>query len=144
MGLKSQGKLTLAQQYEGLKSSPYCHGSGSNRRGVLIWRYEAKPSPLSRIYRLKLVFRLGDNPKVIVEEPDLAILANGKALPHVYDQKPPRLCLYLPGAGEWTPQMHLVKTIVPWSFLWLWFFEEWLHTGKWKGGGIHPYKKENQ
>ena len=34
--------------------------------------------------------------------------------------------------------MRLVDTIVPWSILWLFYFEDWLETDEWKGGGMHP------
>jgi hypothetical protein len=27
---------------------------------------------------------------------------------------------------------------VPWTALWLFYFEEWLTSDDWKGGGIHP------
>jgi hypothetical protein len=77
--------------------------------------------------------------RTIVEAPDLEALAGGNDLPHVY-RNPTRLCLFLPGAGEWQPWMRVDQTIVPWSLLWLWYFEEWLATGDWKGGGIHPSK----
>ena len=56
----------------------------------------------------------------------------------MYDQQPTRLCLYLPGTGEWTPALRLDQTIVPWAALWLYFFEDWLVSGEWKGGGRHP------
>ena len=55
-----------------------------------------------------------------------------------YDQNPPRLCLYLPNTGEWTSAMRLDQTIVPWSILWLFYFEEWLVSNEWKGAGVHP------
>jgi hypothetical protein len=34
--------------------------------------------------------------------------------------------------------MLLDRTIVPWAVLWLYFFEEWLRSGEWLGGGEHP------
>jgi hypothetical protein len=77
-------------------------------------------------------------PRVFVEDPDLLALADGRRLPHVYEQRPPRLCLYLPDTGEWTPAMRLDQSIVPWAVLWLFYFEEWLVSDEWKGGGVHP------
>jgi len=44
----------------------------------------------------------------------------------------------LPGTGEWTTSKVLADTVVPWTSLWLLFFEEWLWSDEWKGGGIHP------
>jgi hypothetical protein len=34
--------------------------------------------------------------------------------------------------------MRLDHTIVPWTALWLFYFEEWLISNDWKGGGVHP------
>jgi hypothetical protein len=74
---------------------------------------------------------------VFIEEPDLTMLADGRKLPHVYEQKPPRLCLYMPRTCEWTSSARIDETIVPWTALWLFYFEEWLASGNWKGGGEH-------
>jgi len=59
---------------------------------------------------------------VFVDDPDLTIIAAGRRLPHVYEQKTSRLCLYLPRAHEWANC----------------YFEEWLISDEWKGGGEHP------
>jgi hypothetical protein len=34
--------------------------------------------------------------------------------------------------------MKISDTIVPWAVLWLYYFEDWLATDEWKGGGKHP------
>ena len=73
-----------------------------------------------------------------IESPDLKLLAGGRRLPHVYQQDPPRLCLYRPRTYEWQPWMRIDSTIVPWAILWLFYFEEWLVSDDWKGGGEHP------
>jgi len=51
---------------------------------------------------------------------------SGRAGNEVYEQNPARLCLSLPGTGEWSPAKRISETIVPWTYLWLWYFEEWL------------------
>lgn len=33
--------------------------------------------------------------------------------------------------------MPLDETVVPWAALWLYYFEEWLVSDDWKGGGKH-------
>ncbi|MDY0295864.1 MAG: hypothetical protein RB296_00975 [Acidobacteriota bacterium] len=40
--------------------------------------------------------------------------------------------------------MIIAKTIVPWASEWLIFYELWLATGEWLGGGIHAgtYKED--
>ena len=130
--------LSAAQQYLALRSNPICPGYGSLKRQKLTWTFEATPSPLSRTYLLRIEYVEGATPYVFVDQPDLVVLADGRKLPHVYKQMPPQLCLYLPSSGEWHPGLLLTATIVPWAELWLLYFEEWLHSDEWKGGGRHP------
>ena len=134
--------LTAAQQYVNLKGNPLSAGAGELRAGRLLWRYQTSPAPLSRIYGIRIEFANDGTPEVFVERPDLVELAGGRKLPHVYRQSPPRLCLYLPGTGEWQPWMRIDQMIVPWTSLWLYFFEDWLATDEWKGGGQHPSDDE--
>jgi hypothetical protein len=141
MRLGQRKALTTAQQFINLRSNPLSAGSGKLRAGFLTWRFDVSPSPLSRIYRVRIETKSDRPPWTIVEAPNLERLADGRDLPHVY-RNPTRLCLYLPGTGEWQPWMRIDQTIVPWSVLWLWYFEEWLATGEWKGGGVHPSKDE--
>ena len=133
--------LTAAQQYALVRANPLCTGTGALHRGRFVWRYVASPTPLSRLYSIRLKYRARQSPQVIVEEPALGDLAGGRRLPHVYEQEPPRLCLYLPRTGEWQPWMRIDQTIVPWSALWLFYFEEWLVSDQWKGGGDHPSER---
>jgi len=126
------------QQLLLLKAASRGQGTGSVRHGKLIWEYHDRPTPLSRSYRLRITYRHNGTPEVFVLEPHLPTLAGGRDLPHVYQQDPPRLCLYLPSNGEWSATMKISETIVPWSVLWLYYFEEWLSTDVWSGGGVHP------
>ncbi len=130
--------LTTSQQYFGLSESPICRGKGSVRMQRLRWEFDARPTSLSRSYRLRIEYHPEDTPKVYILDPNLVVLSGDRLIPHVYKQKPTRLCLYLPGTGEWLPHMFIDKTIVPWSYLWLFYFEDWLCTNEWKGGGVHP------
>lgn len=134
--------LTAAQQYVNLRGNPLSAGAGELHAGRLLWRYETSPAPLSRMYGIRIEFANDDIPEVFVERPDLVELAEGRKLPHVYQQKPTRLCLYLPSTGEWQPWMRIDQIIVPWTSLWLYFFEDWLATDEWKGGGRHPGEDE--
>ena len=134
--------LTAAQHYVNLKGNPLSAGGGELRAGRLHWRYETSPAPLSRIYGIRIEFANGGTPEVFVECPDLVELAEGRKLPHVYQQNPARLCLYLPRTGEWQPWMRIDQMIVPWTSLWLYFFEDWLATDEWEGGGKHPGEDE--
>jgi len=136
--------LTAAQQFLNLRTNPICAGNGSLRAGQLVWRYRTSPTPLSREYAVRIEYRQGNTPNVFIDEPDLATLADERRLPHVYEQKPPRLCLYLPRTREWVSSMRIDQTVVPWTALWLFYFEEWLTSGDWKGGGEHPGKPKAQ
>jgi hypothetical protein len=138
MPARPQRSLTAAQQFLNLRTSPIASGDGTLRAGRLVWRFSTSPSPLSRLYTARIEYRQEGTPAIFVEVPDLTDLALGRRLPHVYEQKPPRLCLYLPGTGEWHPSLRLDQTIVPWTNLWLFYFEDWLATGEWNGGGMHP------
>lgn len=109
--------------------------------GKLTWDFDAQPTPISRSYRLRLRYCQGGTPEVVVLAPDLGSLAGGRDLPHVYEQTPPRLCLYMPGTSEWTPNRMIADTIVPWALLWCFYFEDWLLTDHWSGGGEHPKVK---
>jgi hypothetical protein len=50
----------------------------------------------------------------------------------------PSLCLFSLSKREWTPDDLIAHTTVFWAWEWLLFYEGWLVTKKWKGGGRHP------
>lgn len=104
----------------------------------MSWTTQLRPTPLSRAYRVRLHYRDGKAPETFIDDPHLPSLAPERALPHVYSERPTKLCLYLPGTGEWTPHLYLADTILPWTLLWLYYFELWLRTDEWHGGGEHP------
>ncbi len=106
------------------------------RRNRLVVRGPVQPKALSETYGVRIEYTEGDSPDVWVEDPPLRPREPGGAIPHVYPGL--RLCLHLPGAGEWTPADAISKTTVPWAAIWLLFYEDWLTTGEWRGGGVHP------
>jgi len=108
------------------------------KRDVLCWVADLTPTPLSRTYRVKLEMHKDGTPSVRLVHPKLQT-RNGERCPHLYPGD--ALCLYLPGAFEWTKEMQLVETIVPWISEWLAHYEVWLATGEWTGGGAHPGNK---
>jgi len=130
--------LSASQQYLSLRSNPACEGKGFLRLGQLSWTWQVAPSVIGRIYTLRVEFKEKGVPKVFVDQPDLVALAGGRKLPHVYSESPTQLCLYLPSSSEWHGGLFISKTLVPWAALWLYFFEEWLASDDWKGGGVHP------
>ena len=130
--------LTAAEQFLALSTSSHCAGEGHLRRERLVWRFPVRPDPLSRTYVARVEYQRRQPPHVFIEEPDLILLAKGRPLPHVYSEVPVRLCLYLPEAYEWSADQRLDQTVIPWTALWLFYFEEWLWSGEWRGGGVHP------
>lgn len=108
---------------------------------ILNFRACISPGAFGRLYQCLLKVKPdGQQPEVIVLEPDLRTLAGGKKIPHTYayDGKGTRLCLWWPKGRDWLPSMRLADTFLPWTAEWLYFFELWLLTGEWSGGGQHP------
>lgn len=149
--------LTIAQQYHTLKAGgPYERLLISDNDRTLHWEGWLQPSLFSRRYRVAVRYSLGTPPICVVTEPDLFALACSRActlaIPHLYpaDKHIPgaRLCLFLPGSqadnglSEWRAQLKISDTIIPWASLWLFYFEQWLHTRDWEGGGKHPRTSE--
>ena len=114
------------------------------RAGQFTWRYSATPSPIGRDYDIRIEFKQGSRPEIFVDRPDLQALAGGQRIPHLYQHSLPGSCLYLPQTCEWQSWMRLDQTLVPWTTLWLFYFEEWLASGEWKGGGMHPDEDDNR
>jgi hypothetical protein len=134
-----QNTITVSQQFQALRQhSLTLSGAGTLGIGRFNFRYYAQPTPISRQYLIEISYRHYKRPNVYVIEPDLLALTDGRKLPHVYQQDPPDLCLYMPNTGEWSPEKWISKTIVPWSFVWLYYYENWLATDHWAGGGEHP------
>ncbi|MCA1777684.1 MAG: hypothetical protein LC676_19355 [Loktanella sp.] len=133
----TKNRLSLPQLYLFLQRSKTISGEGVLGPSRLEWRFCAQPTPLSRSYQAILVLEKDGTPDVRIVDPDLRLLAGRRDLPHIY-HNPDRLCLYLPGTGQWDASKRLDLTIIPWTHLWLIYFEEWLASNEWKGGGQHP------
>lgn len=95
-----------------------------------------QPTLISRDYKVEFSQRGGKSPEVRVITPQLQRGKSDENIPHMYGQE--RLCLYLPSGEEWKPSDPIALTIVPWTSLWLVYYEGWLATGEWQGGGVHP------
>lgn len=107
----------------------------------LHYRFAIAPSAFGRNYDCLLRMRPDSQaPEVLVLHPNLVALAGEQMIPHIYAHAGPgtKLCLWWPKQREWVPQMKLVETCIPWTAEWLWYFEDWLSTGEWAGGGKHP------
>jgi hypothetical protein len=113
-------------------------------RGRLIIRGVVQPTELHNAYEVRVEYRVWESPKAWVEDPKLERLEPRERIPHTYVDKDgtERPCLYLPQAGEWSPEKKLALTIIPWLSVWLFFYEAWRVTGEWLGGGVHPVPQE--
>jgi hypothetical protein len=62
-------------------------------------------------------------------------------IPHVYVSKAtpsmPYLCLFSPQLRQWDINDLIADTTIFWTDEWLYFYEGWLVTKKWHGGGRH-------
>ena len=129
--------LTSIQQFCILKHE-FPESSGTIQCGTMTWFGEFTPSALSDTYKLKITYKLGQAPKAYIVSPKPLQLAEGaKRLPHTYSygNGKQQLCLYLPGTGEWRPSMVIAQTIVHWAVQWMYYYEIWVTTGRWMGGG---------
>ena len=112
------------------------------RRDVLTWDGWLQPSAISHRYKIRITYKLGDVPEIILLEPDAQQLADkvisGRRPPHIYGTDPLRLCVHHPGRRDWKSTQPIATTIIPWTIMWLSFFEDWVCTDVWSGGGEHP------
>jgi hypothetical protein len=93
-----------------------------------------QPTPISDAYTVQLDYEVLARPRVRVLRPELRLAKGKTKLPHVFAEN--ELCLHL--LGEWRPDQRICEFIVPWISLWLYFYEAWLITGEWLGGGHEP------
>lgn len=94
-----------------------------------------QPTIWSRTYRVRLSYSLGSQPSVNVISPELQ---RSSPLSDTHRYRDGSLCLYRPGFRDWRPQDFVGESVVPWVSEWLFFYELWLTTGWWLGGGQHP------
>ena len=108
--------------------------SSSNIRGM-YWKGYIRPKPVCQKYLIQIDYTLGKRPDVTVISPQL-IRRYDDRIPHMFEQK--RLCLFDFKNNNWRPVMRFDKTIIPWTSMWLFYYELWHATGEWLGGGAHP------
>ena len=108
----------------------------------LVWKGIIQPTPLSLPYSVEVNYRLGERPVVFVSGSNLKRL-NSPSFPHHFkifsNENKVEICLYR--HSDFTKKDFLSATIIPWAIEWLYYYEIWLATGEWCGGGEHPTKK---
>lgn len=107
------------------------------RGNPYVWEGTLRPTSLSEEYRVRITHDATKRrPRVEVLDPKLVTREDGVSIPHTFSGERP--CLHLP--AEWHSSMFIHQTIVPWTSLWLYYYEIWLATGMWLGGGHEPEK----
>lgn len=127
---------TLAHQRIDI-SNRFPGGEAHITRGQLFWKAKVKPTPLSREYNIEMYYRIEKLPKIYIVGDGLSKLDDPN-FPHHYwidqDNKRVEICLF---RYDFSSDMLLSKTVVPWAIEWLYYYEIWLYTGVWNGGGEH-------
>ncbi len=109
------------------------------KKGKVELILNLQPTDVSINYKVKLIAHQNRrNVKIYVINPKINIYENDKKVPHLYSDG--SLCLYYPEYNEWEYTDYWVDTLIPWTSLWLFYYEIWKETGEWVGGGIHGKK----
>ena len=102
----------------------------------MIWQGTLHPTFFCNQYLVEVRYILGQRPNVFVLKPELI---QTREIPHVFEDG--SLCLFRYKYYQWDSSLLISDTIIPWTCLWLYYYEQWLVTGKWYGGGEHPNGK---
>ena len=92
---------------------------------------------MSATYSVRIEYRVGKRPRVFVESPKLRRRSPDERIEHTYGDDEP--CIE---DWDFRSNQQLALTVVPWLLLWLVFYESWLVTGEWQGGGRHPTPRD--
>ena len=140
----SKPPYTLLQQKVALKTT-YRDSECEYNKKQLLWTGKIKPTPLSKVYTVAIIYELWEVPRVGELGDELEKLDDSN-FPHKYEidaeKKKVRICLYR--YQEFTSYKLLADTIIPWTIEWLYYYELWLATGEWLGGGDHPRLDEEK
>lgn len=108
--------------------------------GMLTCVGSVQPRPISNVYTAQITYRVGRYPRTTILRPPLRRRRPDQRVAHTYTDA--ELCLFTGANGDWTPDMLIANTIVPWIHEWILFYESWLLTGEWRGGGVIPGEYE--
>jgi hypothetical protein len=115
--------MSLAQQNMLVQHS-FPNFKFSWQNGFGTWRGTLQPSEISAVYSILIKYKIGYRPNVWVLKPEPK-----SNVPHRFSDK--SLCLYWNKEWEWSSNKEIVDTILPWTALWLYYYELWLDTGEW-------------
>ncbi len=139
MGSKMQVRdRSMAEQLTSIRSKyPHFTVAFTSHTSIKVTG-EIQPTSRSVVYQFVLKYNLVERPKTKIISPALQKNSKGEECPHLYPDE--NLCLYQPKYCELTRTDFLCDTIIPWTSLWLYYYEVWHTTGEWLGGGEHPTK----
>ena len=124
--------LTVGQQASYLRFSwPILHCIVDGPQ--LICTGPLKSTSIGDPYTVRIRYRPWRAPQVHVLSPELVSRSPDELIPHRYEGG--ALCLHFPKNREWRVDSRLDLTIIPWTVLWLFFYERWLEGDPWMGGG---------
>lgn len=129
---RPRADLNAAKQALALRAA-FPHATVRVRSNGLTWIGKLRPTALSIEYTVRIEYDAGKSPRVTVIDPPLEAPTGGR-LWHVYPGE--RLCLHYP--EQWSGDMLIARTIVPWASEWLLHHELLRATGEWLGGGHEP------
>lgn len=135
---KKQKTINLAFQWMVINKK-YPGWKCTSMRSKLICEGNIKPSVMSATYLIRISYTIKENPKIYLVDPPLQKNCLGERADHLYSDD--SLCIFHPRFNEWNGTKLIAHTIIPWTSLWLYNYEVWLFTGEWKGGGVHPPKR---
>ena len=125
--------LGIRDQEARFRSTYPAFATSRQRRNVLVCRGKVQPTALSDTYLVRISYEIGRTPQVYIDEPLLQRRDPHERIPHTYDGDRP--CTFRPHV-DWRSDRNLA-VIVPWVSMWLFFYETWLVTGDWLGGGVN-------
>lgn len=114
---------------------------------ISIWEGELRP--VSQTYKVRITDHRGADDgqiafawrlpsvRVLSPAPSPREAAPDEPVPHLYgrhdDPAGADLCLFYPDGHDWTDDMLLAESIVPWTAEWLFYYEMWQLDGIWAG-----------
>lgn len=129
--MQQKPPISIADHVEALREAYPLGQLASASATALRWFCNVRPTPITDNYFIQFDYTLDNTPRVRVVAPDLVAPA-GKTLPHVFPDG--CICIYdcRQGKHEWEPWMPFSE-LVPWTALWLYYYEIWVVTGLWHG-----------
>jgi hypothetical protein len=135
-----QKYLTIMQQHQHMRIRFPQFCSSTNHGARIVWHGTLQPTERSDSYEVEICYEVPSRPSIRVVCPRLRTWRDLKKQPHTFQDG--SLCVHQD--HEWNGNKLVATTIVPWTSLWLFFYETWLVTGAWEGEGTHPDLPEHR